>query len=88
MYAYGLAAWLSCCDPQAKHTSSLLMNLLASIHGTSEAAMTLCGVVMLLGDHIHVHIQGHLLALIVVCCASMACVVMAELGSAALRIFT
>ena len=63
------------------------MNLLASIHGTSEAAMTLCGVVMLLGDHIHVHIQGHLLALIV-CCASMACVVMAELGSAALRIFT
>ncbi len=34
--------------------------------------MTLCGVVMLLGDHILVHIQGHLLALIVVCYASMA----------------
>jgi hypothetical protein len=44
--------------------------------------MTLCSVVMLLGNHTLVHIQGHLLALIkiVVCCASMACVAMAEVG--------
>ncbi len=35
-------------------TSSLLMNLLASTLGKSETVVTLCGVMMLLCDHMHV----------------------------------
>ena len=69
---WGTTRKVCCSKHQYPFKHAVELSFLASFHGTSEAAMILRGVVTLLGDHILVHYQGHLLALIVVYCASMA----------------
>ena len=41
--------------------------------------MTLYAILTLLGDHIHVRIQEHLLTFFIICCAGIAYVAKAEL---------